>query len=148
MTSPNPREPAGPGVPMVLGDGAVIVPAGLAAEVLARLSRDILTDARTTGRQPTTTARLLLDALHSGAQRHRFGPQIVAEPPEPATLDDHTSDMVSVAEMAHRMGCTPRHVRALLAAGRLAGRKSGGTWIVHIGQTLPNPEVPHGNPRH
>jgi hypothetical protein len=118
-------------------DGSVIVPAELAADVLRRLVRDIVIEARTTGGQPSPGARQLLDALHraahgSAAQRGQHEDH------------EHPPAMpgISVGEAAQLMGCTPQWVRAQLAAGKLAGRRSSGVWIVHTGQKLATSQAP------
>lgn len=114
---------------LVQPDGSFIVPGNMTGDVLRRLLRDMHNEARGLGVVATRDAQQLLDGLYAAAERHR-------QQQTGAAADvDHAPNgagaVLTVREMADRMGCTPRRVRQLLAAGQLAGRKSGGTWIIH-----------------
>lgn len=115
-------------------DGSVLIPPGLTPDVLRRLVRDIVTEARSTGGQPSAAARQLLDALYAAAE-HR---QYAGAADEPAPIE---AASLTVREMADRMGCSVQHVRKLLADGKLDGRKSGGVWIVHTSRSVADSQV-------
>lgn len=114
-------------------DGSVLIPPGLTPDVLRRLVRDIVTEARSTGGQPSAAARQLLDALYAAAEHQHARPADEPAPVEAASL--------TVREMADRMGCSTQHVRKLLAGGKLDGRKSGGVWIVHTSRSVADSQV-------
>ncbi|MEO6090818.1 MAG: excisionase family DNA-binding protein [Umezawaea sp.] len=111
---------------LLQADGSVTVPAAIAGDTLRRLVRDMVTEARTTGGQPSPDSRRLLNALYEAAQQHQN------EPARPVDLAA-PAEGISVREAADRMGCSTAYVRQLLAVGRLPGHKSGGVWIVHKG---------------
>lgn len=119
-----------PIVGLVQPDGAVVVPAGVAADVLRILARAVVADAREHGSQPSPACRRLLAALYESAQAYADRPI--------ATDQQRAQAVVTVAEAARRMECSTRWVRRLLASGRLSGRKDGGTWLV----LLPDSEAP------
>lgn len=102
-------------------DGAVIVPAAIAGEVLRLLVRALITDARDHGGQPTPAARRLLTALYAAAQQ---------DPPA-VPIAEPCGEVVTVTQAAARLGCSTRWVRHLLATGRLDGHRGGGVWLVH-----------------
>jgi hypothetical protein len=108
-------------------DGSVVVPPGLAGEVLRYLARALVEEARANGSQPSPAARALLSALYAAGQP-------VEASTDPVPLPAGTA---SVAEVADHMGCSTRWVRHLLATGQLHGRKAGGVWLV----LLPNAEA-------
>jgi excisionase family DNA binding protein len=105
-------------------DGSVVVPADLAAVVMEILVLKLAGEVRATGGSLTPSARELLVALVEASQRPEVPADLVVANPQVAG--------VSVAEAAARMGCSRQYVRRLLAAGRLAGRRSGGVWLVHL----------------
>ncbi|MGO1054516.1 hypothetical protein [Crossiella sp. CA198] len=113
------------------------VPASVAAEVLRRLVRDIVTEARGNGGQPSPTARRLLHALYEAAQLHRHAS--ATRPGQRGTVPGEPG--LSVRETADLMGCSPQWVRHLLATGRLTGRRSGGVWVVHPNRPLATPQA-------
>jgi hypothetical protein len=129
MTSPLSPEPAA----LVAPDGSVTVLADDVGEVLKLLVFAVHERSRTSGAIPTSRALRLLDALNVGRQRHDAGG---APPDTPPAAPGR-----SVREVADEMGCSPQWVRQLLAAGRLAGRKAGGGWIVYTGRPLADPQV-------
>lgn len=118
------------------------MPAEIAGEVLRLLVFALHERARSTGALPTLTARQLVTALDRAAHRER-GPYSPVQAPNPAAACDHPAEALSVRETADRMRCSPQHVRALLAAGRLSGRKTRGGWIVHT--RLADSQAPQRN---
>ncbi|MFK0297418.1 excisionase family DNA-binding protein [Streptomyces sp. NPDC090442] len=113
-------------------DGAVIVPAAVAGDVLRALVRDLTARVRADGGEVTPGVRRLLYALHTAAQHAEMFDSVTAPFDSSATgTPPRTSGTVSVAEAAALMGCTTRHVRALIAAGRLPAERVGArVWAI------------------
>ncbi|MFI5805791.1 helix-turn-helix domain-containing protein [Streptomyces sp. NPDC051561] len=113
-------------------DGAVIVPPAVAGEVLRSLVRDLTTRVRADGGEVTPSVRQLLYALHTAAQRADVFDSVTAPFDSSATgTAPRPSGTVSVAEAAALLGCTPRHVRTLITAGRLPAARIGArVWAV------------------
>ncbi|KPC91906.1 helix-turn-helix domain-containing protein [Streptomyces albus] len=114
-------------------DGSVIVPATVAGEVLRALVRDLTARVRADGGEVAPGVRRLLYALHTAAQRVEAFDSVTA--PFDSTSATGTaprpSGTVSVAEAAALMGCTPRHVRALITSGRLPAERVGArVWAI------------------
>ncbi|WP_155059737.1 excisionase family DNA-binding protein [Streptomyces blattellae] len=114
-------------------DGSVIVPASVAGEVLRALVRDLTARVRADGGEVAPGVRRLLYALHTAAQRADAFDSVTA--PFDSTAATGTapgqSGTVCVAEAAALMGCTPRHVRALIADGRLSAERVGArVWAI------------------
>ncbi|MFI6471502.1 excisionase family DNA-binding protein [Streptomyces sp. NPDC050516] len=115
-----------PGRTLLRGDGSVIVPACVAGEVLRSLVRDLTARVRADGGEVAPTVREVLYALHTAAQHAELFDSVTAPfdssdtgtPPAP-------SGTVSVTEAAALMGCTPRYVRTLIAAGHLPAERVG-----------------------
>jgi hypothetical protein len=107
-------------------DGSLIVPAGLAADVLRRLVRDMSNEAYMLGVVASPAAQRLLYELDAAARRYR---DQAAEP----AADPAPIEAVTVRDMAERMGCSVQWIRQQLKTGRLTGRKSGRVWIVYTG---------------
>ncbi|MFK0296708.1 excisionase family DNA-binding protein [Streptomyces sp. NPDC090442] len=114
-------------------DGAVIVPAAVAGDVLRALVRDLTARVRADGGEVTPGIRRLLYALHTAAQRAEMFDSVAA-PFESTAATGTTlgpSGTVCVAEAAALMGCTTRHVRALIAAGHLPAERIGArVWAI------------------
>lgn len=123
---------------LLRSDGSVVVPASLATAVLRVLALELAGEVRATGGRLTPVAADLLRALHEASQHPQAPTSLVVAEPEVAG--------VSVAEAAARMGCSRQYVRRLLAAGRLAGRRSGGVWLVHLDR--PHATVATSQPIH
>ncbi len=113
-------------------DGAVIVPAAVAGDVLRALVRDLTARVRADGGEVTPGIRRLLYALHTAAQHADAFDSATAPFDSSATgTPPRTSGTVSVAEAAALMGCTTRHVRTLIAAGRLPAERVGArVWAI------------------
>ncbi|MEV5124300.1 helix-turn-helix domain-containing protein [Streptomyces decoyicus] len=114
-------------------DGAVIVPATVAGDVLRALVRDLTARVRADGGEVAPGVRGLLYALHAAAQRAEMFDSVTApfEPTAGSGSAPGPSGTVCVAEAAALMGCTPRHVRALIAAGRLPAERVGArVWAI------------------
>jgi excisionase family DNA binding protein len=124
----------------------VAVPDELCGDLLLVCSVGLTVLAREKGMVPSRTAARWLKELEAGAERHRAGLAAPAQPSTPVAPAQPAGEALTVLEMAQRMGCTPRYVRQLLAAGKLPGHKSGGVWIVHTARPLPDAEVPQGDP--
>ncbi|MFE6742325.1 excisionase family DNA-binding protein [Streptomyces tubercidicus] len=118
---------------LMRADGSVIVPPGVASDVLRALVRDLTARVRTDGGELSPKVRQVFYALHTAAQRADTFDSVTA-PFEPTTGSGSApgpSDTVCVAEAAALMGCTPRHVRALIAAGRLPAERVGArVWAI------------------
>ncbi|MFJ7587162.1 helix-turn-helix domain-containing protein [Streptomyces sp. NPDC097617] len=107
-------------------DGSVIVPPYVAGDVLRALVRDLTARVRADGGEITPGVRRLLYALHTAAQTTELECDNSTAPRPAATgTAPHTPGTVAVAEAAALMGCSPRHVRALIGAGRLPAQRVG-----------------------
>ncbi|WP_044367358.1 excisionase family DNA-binding protein [Streptomyces natalensis] len=115
-------------------DGAVIVPAAVAGDVLRALVRDLTARVRADGGEVTSGIRRVLYALHTAAQRAEVFDSVTAPFDRAASATGTaapTSATVCVAEAAALMGCSTRHVRTLIAAGRLpADRVGARVWAI------------------
>jgi excisionase family DNA binding protein len=99
----------------------VFVPDRLAVELFRLLRQALVVRGRTTGEIPTPAAIALLSALHTAANRPARALQ-----PTVGTVE------VSVDGAAAALGCSPRRIRQLAAAGRLPGRKVGRAWLIRL----------------
>lgn len=108
-------------------DGAVIVPPSVAGDVLRALVRDLAVRVRADGGEVTPGVRRVLYDLHAAAQRNELECDKYTAPPLSAATGTtpRTSGTVAVAEAAALMGCSPRHVRALIGTGRLPAERVG-----------------------
>lgn len=122
-------------------DGTIAVPDYLADEVCRALVFAMNAWARDLGVVASPSAQRLLADLYAAAEHHRRSTAASPVDEEDQALAP-AADAWTVREVADRMGCSTRWVRHLLAAGRLPGRRSGGTWIVYVDRPLPNPEAP------
>ncbi|MYU51298.1 MULTISPECIES: excisionase family DNA-binding protein [Streptomyces] len=113
-------------------DGAVIVPPAIAGEVLRALVRDLTARVRADGGEVAPEVRRVLYALHTAAQHAETFDSVTVPFDSSATGSAAgPSGTVCVAEAAALMGCTPRHVRALIAAGRLPAERVGArVWAI------------------
>ncbi|MFH8404845.1 excisionase family DNA-binding protein [Streptomyces sp. NPDC018019] len=113
-------------------DGAVIILPSVAGEVLRALIRDLTTRVRADGGEVPASVRQLLYALHTAAQRAEAFDSVTAPFDSSATgTTPDPSGTVSVAEAAALMGCSTRHVRALIASGRLPAERVGArVWAI------------------
>lgn len=113
-------------------DGSVIVPPTVAGEVLRALVRDLTARVRADGGEVAPGVRRLLYALHMAAQRADAFDSVTAPFDSSATgTVPRVSGTVSVAEAAALMGCSTRHVRALIASGRLRAERVGArVWAI------------------
>lgn len=112
----------------------VVVPPELAAPVLRALIRDFTTqtrNGRSVPRELAELARALHLAAETAAGRPVDPPAVSARGSEP----ERPGRLITTAGAARLIGCTPRRVRQLLAAGRLAGEQvdGHGTWMVDAG---------------
>lgn len=117
---------------LLRADGSVIVPASVAGDVLRALVRDLTARVRADGGEVAPGVRRLLYALHTAAQRAEAFDSVTAPFESAATgSTPRASGTVCVAEAAALMGCTPRHVRALIADGRLSAERVGArVWAI------------------
>ncbi|MBT2397230.1 helix-turn-helix domain-containing protein [Streptomyces sp. ISL-100] len=119
-------------------DGAVVIPAAVASEVLRALVRDLDAQVRANGGHPSPTVRRILFALHDAAQQaeaSRAAPSFdsATAPFDSSATGSEPTDgaTVSVTEAAQVMGCSPRHIRGLIRSGRLPATRIGArTWAV------------------
>jgi excisionase family DNA binding protein len=109
-------------------DGAVVVPAAVAAEVLRLLARALVDDARRHGGQPTPDARRLLSELYDAAQAHQAS-RAAGSVNGTVSVPGSTVEM-SVVEAAEVIGSSTRWVRRLAGCGRLRARRVGRTWLI------------------
>ncbi|MET7900351.1 hypothetical protein ABZS86_02360 [Streptomyces sp. NPDC005355] len=105
----------------------VVVPRQSARELERVLAAGLLAVYRADGGRPSPAAERLLRDLHEAARR----------PAPPAAADVGSEDPpavtveITVAEAAASMGCRPRWIRYLLAAGLLRGRRaSARLWLI------------------
>jgi hypothetical protein len=97
----------------------VTLPASLLAQIERLAARAVIEQARRDGLDPAPgVGRLFAQIEQARRQTH------------PASTGTPTT--IGVTEAARQMGCTPGWVRQLLAVGRLAGRRSGGVWLVDL----------------
>lgn len=99
---------------------------GCAREVQALLMFALIERARSTGAEPSRKAVQLLRLLNKLAQQPRDAKALTPQ----VRITPAAVEPLTVREAAERMGCSTQWVRHELNAGRLAGRKSGGVWIV------------------
>lgn len=114
-------------------NAAVIVPAAVAGDVLRALIRDLTARVRADGGEVTPGIRRLLFALHTAAQHAETFESTTAPFESTAATGSAPgrSGTVCVAQAAALMGCTTRHVRALIAAGRLPAERIGArVWAI------------------
>jgi hypothetical protein len=108
----------------------VIVPARIARA----LDRALLDDYRRRTRGMDAELDATLTALHlSGlewAEHRSTSANGKTELPASDSPPSCTYEDLDVATVAHRLGCSDRHVRGLCARGQLAGRKISGRWMV------------------
>lgn len=113
---------------LIQPDGSVVVPAAVADDMLRLLVSGLTAQVRSAhGGGVSPQARRVLYALHKAAQRHEAEhmSDVGTLPPTSSTIE------MSVAEAARRMECSTRHVRRLLATGRITGRRlSPRLWLV------------------
>jgi excisionase family DNA binding protein len=123
------------GVPQGVGsllreDGAVVVPASVAGEVLRALVRDLTARVRADGGEVSPDARRVLWALHEAAQRavepRRAGPVVV----ESSRVRTVPAGYVTVAVAARRLECSPRWIQRLARSGRVEAVRAGPVWLV------------------
>ncbi|MEU7166675.1 helix-turn-helix domain-containing protein [Streptomyces morookaense] len=134
---------------LLRADGSVIVPAMVAGDVLRALVRDLTARVRADGGEVTPGIRRLLYALHTAAQHTDMFDSARASADSAATgTAPAPSGTVAVAEAAALMGCSPRHIRTLIANGRLPAERVGArVWAIdaaalndyrhHRGDTTP-----------
>jgi excisionase family DNA binding protein len=130
-----PRDDVPPGAAgLVREDGSVVVPPGLAGEVLRILLRDLGARVRADGGELSTGVRELLWALHAGTeaadreasrQREASAGSVSGTPVAGAA-----SVEISTAEAARRMGCSESYVRRLARLGLVPARRVAGVWLI------------------
>lgn len=113
---------------LLRADGAVVVPAEVAGEVLRALVRDLTTRVRTDGGELSPAVRRLLYALHDAAQ--------LPTEPEPSSADGTMTVVPATVELtAHEaallLECSPEYARRLARTGRLLARRAGTTWLIN-----------------
>lgn len=124
-------EPAAETAPshLIRDDGAVVVPAAVAGEVLRALVRDLTARVRTDGGEVSPAVRQLLYALHQAAQQPppqtpaSSGPGTLA--PAPATVE------LTAHQAAHLLECSSEYARRLARTGRVQARRAGTAWLIN-----------------
>ncbi|WP_406360341.1 hypothetical protein OID55_11020 [Streptomyces sp. NBC_00715] len=133
-----PRADLPPGAArLVREDGAVVVPASVAGEVLRILLRDLGARVRVDGGELSTGVRDLLWTLHFAAQAEaEKGAQLVSTP----AGSDHGTPVagaasveISATEWASRIGCSTEYARRMARAGRVPARRVGRQWLISPG---------------
>ncbi|MGQ4727047.1 helix-turn-helix domain-containing protein [Streptomyces sp. Ju416(a)] len=113
---------------LVRADGAVVVPPGIANEVLRALVRDLTTRVRTDGGEVSPGVRQLLWALQDAAQHPaRTAPSSAhgTAAPAAATVE------LTAHEAAALMGCSTEYARRLARTGRVLARRAGPAWLIN-----------------
>ncbi|MFJ6934463.1 helix-turn-helix domain-containing protein [Streptomyces sp. NPDC101132] len=107
-------------------DGAVLVPAAVAGEVLRALVRDLTARVRADGGEVSPGVRLLLYALHAANEQHGRQAGSGNGTPEqaPATVE------VTAQQAAELLECSAEYARRLARLGRLHARRVGPVWLV------------------
>jgi excisionase family DNA binding protein len=111
-------------------DGSVLCPPELADWLIGALVRDLLA-AKVAGRggRPSLPVVAFLDALQASSIAHDERSSAVGtDESEHATIG--IEDVLSVAQCAEILECSPRAVRKACIEGRLTGRKTGSTWLI------------------
>lgn len=113
-------------------DGSVVVPPSIAREVLRAIVRDTTQRVRAHGGEIPPATRRLLFALHESAQRDDTEALAAQQgsasgtPPERSA----TVDLLTVAEAAERLECSPRYVRRLARSERITARRTAAGWLI------------------
>ncbi|MES9804976.1 helix-turn-helix domain-containing protein [Streptomyces cinereoruber] len=124
--SARPDQPTAP-ARLLRADGAVVVPAEVAGEVLRALVRDLTARIRADGGEVSPAVRRLLYALHEAAQHPGTAPASSGPgtpPAAPATVE------LTAPEAAYLLECSPEYVRRLARTGRVLGRRAGRVWLI------------------
>ncbi|MBT2450932.1 helix-turn-helix domain-containing protein [Streptomyces sp. ISL-43] len=110
---------------LVRPDGAVLVPAAVAGEVLRALVRDLTARVRADGGEVSPAVRRLLYALHAADEQHQQASSAAGTPAvAPATVE------LTAQQAAALLECSPEYARRLARSGRLRARRAGPVWLV------------------
>lgn len=112
---------------LVRADGAVVVPAHVAGEVLRALVRDLTTRVRADGGEVSPAVRQLLYALHDAAQTPATTAPSSGDgtpPASPATVE------LTAHQAALLLECSPEYARRLARTGRVRARHVGPAWLI------------------
>lgn len=124
---------------LLRGDGSVVVPASVAADVLRRLSRDLTAEIQADGGRPSAAVYNLLWALYEAASSEdEKGTQIAGTPDGSASGTPSLGGVsveIGASELAERMGCSPEYARRLARSGRVPARRVGRTWLIATDET-------------
>ncbi|TDT95334.1 excisionase family DNA binding protein [Streptomyces sp. 846.5] len=123
--------------PVALGslmrpDGAVLVPPAVAGDVLRLVELGLTVRVRADGGELSPAARSLLFALHDANVRYLDGQDALLTMSEFGSSGSaQPSVELTVDQAAALLECTPRHVRRLVATGRVSGRRAGWAWLIN-----------------
>jgi excisionase family DNA binding protein len=107
----------------------VVVPGEVCGEVLRLLCRALVAEARSTGALPSARCRDLLVQLHRAATTPPTPAESFAE--ETTTVAALTLEpLMTVAQVAGVLGCSPQWARRLVSSSRLAAHRVGRQWLV------------------
>jgi hypothetical protein len=112
-------------------DGAVVVPASLAAVTFNALVLHLADRTRADGGELSPDARSLLYALHRAAS----GVSTVVDTAPSSSEGSDVADfeILGAHEVAGILGCSRRWATALLGSGRLDSRRVGRAWVTTRG---------------
>ena len=112
---------------LIREDGSVVVPPGLAGEVLRIVLRDVSVRVRADGGELSQGVRELLWGLHAAASEA----ERAADGSVGGTLEGATGTVeIGIPDAARRLGCSREYARRLARGGRIPARRVGRTWLV------------------
>jgi excisionase family DNA binding protein len=114
---------------LIRPDGSVIVPAGVAGEVLRSLVRDLTARVRTDGGEVSPTVRGLLNALHAAAERVDTATTGPSSDPGTTTIQRANVE-IGTGDAAALLECSTEYVRRLARSGRIQARRLGAAWLI------------------
>ncbi|HUR48306.1 MAG TPA: helix-turn-helix domain-containing protein [Acidimicrobiales bacterium] len=126
-------------LPLVGRDGPAVLVTGAVAYRLSRLLMAEMRRARDRGERldPDLVATVLAidEAGREYATRRVLGALAASADGStgiPSSDDRETNDVLTTTEVAERLGCSTRNVRALAERGALPGRRVGRSWTFDL----------------
>jgi excisionase family DNA binding protein len=122
---------------MVVVPPGVVVPAGVAAELLAALEYAYRTSGkrpsdRTSGKRPSDRLELVMAELRMVVERSARVPyEVPPSVPEVDDPDDGRQGWITTSEAARRLGVTDRAIRGRIARNTIEHRRRG-RWEVRL----------------
>lgn len=113
-------------------DGAVVVPARVAEEMLVIFTRGVLYS-RKNGLPVNTEMVVVLDALQCAANAEdAAGSDLGTMVGGPVSVVLADVPLVTAGQAAERLGCTARAITKAIENRKLLGRKVGHQWLIRV----------------